>query len=123
MKGYICEHCGAVLDPGERCDCQDVRVIVLKVDGTIEIQVTDGSLRAFQEIVGGYIEHVSAADFGLIVNEEGLIRGLPLNPFFPELCGNVILVKEPEDGGDEFRSFNEYEAIKLADLVARRMTA
>lgn len=123
MKGYICEHCGAALDPGERCDCQDVRVIVLKVDGTIEIQVTDGSLRAFQEIVGGYIEHVSAADFGLIVNEEGLIRGLPLNPFFPELCGNVILVKEPEDSGDEFRSFNEHEAVKLADLVARRMTA
>lgn len=120
---YICEHCGAVLDPGERCDCKDVRVIVLKVDGTIEIKVTDGSLHAFQDIVGGYIEHVSASDFGLIVNEEGLILGLPQNPLFPELCGNVILVKEPEDGGDEFRSFNEYEAVRLADLVARRMSA
>lgn len=22
---YMCEHCGASLDPGERCDCQDER--------------------------------------------------------------------------------------------------
>ena len=123
MKGYTCEHCGAALDPGERCDCKDIRVIVLKADRSIEIRATDGSLRAFQDIVGGYIEHISAADFGLIVNEEGLILGLPLNPFFPELCGNVVLVKEPEKGGDEFRSFSEHEAVKLADLVARRLTA
>lgn len=23
MYRYICEHCGASLDPGEKCDCQD----------------------------------------------------------------------------------------------------
>ena len=23
MYGYICEHCGAHLDPGEHCDCRD----------------------------------------------------------------------------------------------------
>lgn len=22
MYGYICEHCGAHLDPGEHCDCR-----------------------------------------------------------------------------------------------------
>ena len=22
MYGYICEHCGAHLDPGEHCDCE-----------------------------------------------------------------------------------------------------
>ena len=23
MMNYICEHCGAYLDPGEKCDCMD----------------------------------------------------------------------------------------------------
>lgn len=23
MYGYICEHCGAHLDPGETCDCRE----------------------------------------------------------------------------------------------------
>lgn len=23
MYGYICKHCGAHLDPGEKCDCEE----------------------------------------------------------------------------------------------------
>lgn len=23
MYGYICQHCGAHLDPGEKCDCEE----------------------------------------------------------------------------------------------------
>lgn len=25
MYGYICDKCGANLDPGERCDCEEVK--------------------------------------------------------------------------------------------------
>lgn len=25
MRSYRCEHCGAFLDPGERCDCEEER--------------------------------------------------------------------------------------------------
>lgn len=25
MYGYICSHCGAHLDPGEKCDCGEIR--------------------------------------------------------------------------------------------------
>lgn len=25
MYGYICEHCGAHLDPGEPCDCRKMK--------------------------------------------------------------------------------------------------
>ena len=23
MYGYVCKHCGARLDPGEKCDCEE----------------------------------------------------------------------------------------------------
>lgn len=26
MHRYICDKCGANLDPGERCDCEDIKV-------------------------------------------------------------------------------------------------
>lgn len=25
MYGYTCDKCGANLDPGERCDCEDIK--------------------------------------------------------------------------------------------------
>ena len=40
----------------------------------------DNTLEAFQEAVGGYIEAVTIADdVVLICNEEGWLRGLPIN--------------------------------------------
>ncbi len=124
MIGYTCEHCGARLDPGERCDCRDVRVVILRTDGSIEISVTDGTLETYQSIVGGHIEHVhSIYPVGLLVNEEGILLGLPSNPFFPRYVGNIIFVKEPEDGGDEFRSFDEYEAEQIVDMLTPGRTA
>ena len=120
MRSYICEHCGASLDPGERCDCRDIRVIVLKTDGSISVRVTDGSLEAFQKIVGGYIEHVRGKNVGLLVNEEGLLLGLPHNPFFPEIVGDIIVVKEPGEDDDEFLSLTEHEAAKLIDMIVKR---
>lgn len=119
MRGYVCDRCGATLDPGERCDCRDVRVVVLRTDGTLEMNVTDGSLEAYQEIVGGYVEHVpSLPSVGLLVNEEGRRLGLPKNPFFPGYVGNIILVKEPRAEEVEFRSFSEYEAAQLLAFLA-----
>lgn len=45
-----------------------------------EIEISDKtSLEQLQEIVGGYIEVVRFKEKDLIVNEEGLLHGLPLN--------------------------------------------
>ena len=30
MYGYICPDCGAHLDPGEKCDCQEKKVAIEK---------------------------------------------------------------------------------------------
>jgi hypothetical protein len=59
---------------------------------------------AFQKEVGGYIETVTfASDTALVVNEEGLLMGLPYNckVFGLDLVGPVILVGVD---GDEFAS-------------------
>ena len=106
-----CDYCGDTLDAGERCTCRDFRVVVARADGSKDIVITDGSLEALQRLVGGYIEHVPmCSDVGLLVNEEGRLKGLPSNPCFPGLVGDVVVIGEPTDGVDEFRSLSEYEA-------------
>ena len=123
MRGYVCERCGANLDPGERCECRDLRVLVLRADGAIEVSLTDGRLETLQAIVGGYIEHVSATKtLGLLVNEEGAILGLPPNAFFPPYLGNIIIVGEPADGEDDLRSLSETETEGLLALFAPTTT-
>lgn len=53
----------------------------------------EGRLEFLQKIVDGYIEvvHVDGRDW--VVNEEGLLHGLPLNPASPKgfhLVGNIV---------------------------------
>jgi len=52
MHQYICEHCNAHLDPGERCDCQKVEIIPDKIPET----VTDRLARPLIDIVAKAFE-------------------------------------------------------------------
>ena len=66
---------------------------IIKTDGTQE-ELTDLSLSSLQKAVGGYIELVSLPkDEGelMIVNEEGLIHGLPVNPCACQLAEQIIV--------------------------------
>lgn len=59
----------------------DKRAYVIKVDGTqIELEHRP-TLKEAQQIVGGYIEfaHCQNPARTLVVNEEGIPRGLPFN--------------------------------------------
>lgn len=113
-----CEYCGASLDAGERCDCRDFRVLVLRADGTKQIRRIDGSLKSLQSLVGGYIEHVPMCpDAGLLVNEEGIALGLKPNPYFAgKILGDVVVIGEPKDGDDAFRSLSDYAADGLFEI-------
>ena len=117
---YICEKCGARLDPGERCDCSDIRVVHVTVDGVVEVKEIDGSIESLQALVGGYIEHVPGCSVGALVNEEGIILDLPQNPYFPEVFGDVVLIKEAAYGEDAFGSLTEFEAKKLLEMLKAR---
>jgi hypothetical protein len=52
------------------------------------------TLEAAQEMVGGMVEMVRSPtnpDIQILVNEEGLLKGLPFNEEATELCGTGIV--------------------------------
>lgn len=86
---------------------------ILKTDGTIEDGIKgaadDGyfTLAQLQEAVGGYIEAVPGSRNRAYCNEEGRLRGLPVNQqasqqFNQLLVGNVIVLEHGDkDGPDD----------------------
>lgn len=51
-----------------------------------------------QALVGGLVEPAGVKnDLTILVNEEGIPKGLPTNPHFLELLGNVVLAPEGWD--------------------------
>lgn len=78
---------------------------ILKSDGTQVKGVTgegpngEFTLKQLQDAVGGYIEAVPGSGGRAYCNEEGLLRGLPLNEgasfaFGKRLVGDVIVLQE-----------------------------
>ena len=62
-----------------------MKIIVKNPGQNPHYEWTDNTLKALQNIVGGYIEAVTlASDLALICNEGGRIYGLPLNC---NICG------------------------------------
>ena len=65
--------------------------------GNIMITVFEDNqptLQEAQKIVGGLVEMVhspSEPDWQILVNEEGLLKGLPFNAEATELCGTGIV--------------------------------
>lgn len=57
-----------------------IEAVVVETSGEVKKVTLDGSLKSYQEIVGGYIEGVFGPDYVMYVNEEGLLHGLEYNP-------------------------------------------
>ena len=52
------------------------------------------SLHEAQALVGGYVERVRSAahpSWQILVNEEGRMRGLPVNEEASKICGTMIV--------------------------------
>jgi len=80
----------------------------LSVNGDLEEFETKASLSDMQAVVGGYIEPVDTRDYTIMANEEGLLIGLPLNPYASGLTGgyivgNVAIVGQPDSYGNTKR--------------------
>lgn len=76
-----------------------MKVIVVHPGGLIETRIIkDGkdTLKDMQNLVGGYVENVHPAhvklpeQFMMVVNEEGHIHNLPINPIASRIYGGAI---------------------------------
>jgi len=65
---------------------------IYKVDGTIDILKLSKplELKEMQKIVDGYIEFVQHDERTFCVDEDGKLKNLKPNPFFPQYVGTII---------------------------------
>lgn len=85
----------------------DIRIVRIPVDGVPVVETVDrDDLGWMQRTVGGYIEILNVGTGYLVVNEEGKLQRLPVNPTATRLVrgrdvivGQAFLVgPEDEDG-------------------------
>ena len=99
-----------------------LKVVVLEVGKAPEVRLIMDDLKAFQQLVGGYVE--TTRMFGKVLcvcNEEGKLEGMPpnfLNWNADMIVGNVFFVAH--DGNGEFRSLNDAEVICLQQIFIDR---
>ena len=79
-----------------------MKAISIPVEGEAQVIEIDNELTALQKAVGGYIETVTiASDACLICDEEGVLKGKPLNAQASLLgcpiVGDVLVVGVDED--------------------------
>jgi hypothetical protein len=83
-------------------------------------------LKRLQSTVGGYLEVVPHSytsekikvDHTCFVNEEARILGLPINPHFPKLLGNIVIEYRSQDE-DTPEDDEESEFAEEAELDRR----
>jgi len=111
-----------------------MKAITIKSDGTVEVTKISGKLKSLQDAVGGYIEALYLADdLVMLVNEDGLMRQLPINKAASQVAvmayaangrdaaigsdrivGDVLLVGD--DGGEDFVSIPDDWEAKITAL-------
>lgn len=85
---------------------------------TCDIRETDGSLESMQKLVDGFIQPVYLSNsLCVIVNEEGLLRGMPFNRFVAgqPLYGPLFFIRTV---GADFAGIPYKTAVELLKLVA-----
>ena len=92
--------------------------VLIKEPGKSPRQIViDRSLKTLQDLVGGYIEHLSFCilGVGLIVNEEGKLNELPFNFYFygDAIVGTAVFVGE---AGDEFTDLTDEQISSVMKL-------
>lgn len=89
-----------------------MRILVVEPERRPEEMEIDGSLRAMQDIVGGFIQPIYLDDsVALVCNDEGKLMNLPANrglrnrdgQIYDIVCGTFFLCGAPTDS-DHFTS-------------------
>lgn len=81
---------------------ETIKVLIKEPGKTAEVREVRNELKAFQELVGGYIEPIQFDHHSvLLCNEEGKLQGLPVNfPLWNDvIVGTAVIVGTD---GDQF---------------------
>ena len=82
-----------------------IEVAVVPVDADAYRKTINPHLKAFQDLVGGFIQFVPfAGGVNICCNEEGLIQGLPLCRILPDgnrIHGQFVLFQAGDNGEAE----------------------
>ena len=102
-----------------------MKVLVVEVGRQPMVKEIDGSLKAMQEIVGGYIQAIYPwmEEVALVCNEEGKINGMALNrPLFDDrgqlvdiIAGTFFICSAPVDS-DTFQSLTDAQIERYSKL-------
>ena len=94
-----------------------IRVLVKEPGKEAELREMPNTLKALQSAVGGYIETVTfAEDCTLVVNEEGKLKGLPMNfrIFGDVIAGTAVLAGV---NGEEFCSLTDEQVQRIKIML------
>jgi hypothetical protein len=82
------------------------------------VEETTKSFKDWQALVGGYVEKIQmTARLALMVNEEGCVRGLPVNRFFGgtvPIVGDAFIMGTVNGAGAQ-RSLTDEECAELVE--------
>lgn len=68
-----------------------MKVLYVGIGKQPEVKEIDGSLKSMQDLVGGYIQAIPVSyDAELVCDEEGRMKGYPVNRFAFTIDGDVI---------------------------------
>ena len=94
-----------------------MKVIYKEPGKEAEIRNIDNDLETLQNLVGGYIEHLTfIKGVGMIMNEEGKLHDMEPNFIYgwDMVVGPVIFVGE---SGEDFRDISDDEAMRVLEFL------
>ena len=97
-----------------------IKLVVFPVGKEPEVREIPDGLKPLQDVVGGYIDirHIDPLGLDLLVNDEGLINGMPLNRIDPylgqPLAGDFAVIGHTPGGNT--RSLTDKEIERAIDF-------
>ena len=106
-----------------------IAILIKTTDEISVVELEEDTLKAMQRAVGGFIEHVRPRGlpnpYCMIVNEEGLLRGMPINNAASLLYGGITPIVGDvlilQDGRNEYGEMDVFglEQQEAATLVSQ----
>lgn len=100
-----------------------MKVLYKKPGEAPEIREVENDLKPLQDLVGGYIETVKVGDVVIICNEEGKLKGLPIN-FLVNANGYIDVIVGPaifcREKGIEFTDIKDEDIEAIENYMGWR---